>query len=158
MSKYEDDLARELSIPQWEFLADHFERKRPIHTREAVWNEGRIRVALLNRELVRLHPPANVTSKPTHTVLTEKGHAVMCAALGMMADMLYANELAFDNAKAIEDWYSISPQYRTKERLIEMVCKPQSMEKKYAYGKFTARRPDHPAHGGNITESKSRPV
>lgn len=127
MSKYEEDLARELSIPQWEFLTDHFEGSRPIYARDAVrWNDTRIRVALLTRELVRLHPPPHVSSKATHTTLTKKGHAVMCAALGLMADMLTKN--GFNKPKIIE---------------------------KNGYGKFVIERSLHPADVESLAGGES---
>lgn len=130
MSKYEDDLARELSVTQWEFLIDHFEGPRPIRSRVDVWNDPRTRVSLLVREMVRLDPPAAMTARPTHTVLTEKGHAVMCAALGLMADMLQAKQEA-----AIRDWFTLAPQQRTEERLVEMVTE-KPVERKYGYGRL----------------------
>lgn len=134
MSKYEDDLARELSVTQWEFLADHFEGRRPIYGRCTFWNEDRTRNSLLARKLIRVDPPANITPRPTHTVLTAKGHAVMCAALGLMADMLQANSFALDQEVAINDWFTLAPEYRTRDRLIEMVTRKPA--EKYGYGKL----------------------
>jgi len=85
-------LARSLSVQQWEFLADHFEGKRLIlnnscSDRVRLANESRTRLALVRLEMIKQLP--HVT--PTYTELTERGHRAMCAALGLMADMLMAN-------------------------------------------------------------------
>lgn len=73
----EQMLARELSFHQWEFLADHFEGSRMI-----LANESPTRCALASRKLIRIDHPAKTTT------LTRRGHAVMCAAMGLMADVL----------------------------------------------------------------------
>lgn len=76
---FEQWLARELSFFQWEFLADHFQGPRPIRP-----NETATRLALSNKRLIKV----DSYSKSTCTILTERGHGVMCAAMGLMADVL----------------------------------------------------------------------
>lgn len=130
---FEQYVARQLSVSQWEFLTDHFEGTRKILTRDVKPNEDRTRNAMLSRKLVYLDPPNS--ARPTHTILTTKGHGVMCAAMGMMADMLSNKDLASEQVLAIEDWYTLAPSYRTKEKLVEMVTRPR----RFAYGKITPR-------------------
>lgn len=76
---FEQFMARELSFYQWEFLADHFQGPRPIRP-----NEERTRMALARHKLIKV----DQCYKPTATIITERGHGVMCAAMGMMADVL----------------------------------------------------------------------
>ena len=91
-------IARSLSFSQWEFLAEHFNGKpRPI-----LHQEMRTRQAMIARSLVKAHPRSD-SFMPKFTVLTEKGHGVMCAAMGMMADMLTAMGNERDR-KRMEKW------------------------------------------------------
>jgi len=119
--EYEYDyVARSLSVQQWEFLADHFEGSKPVI--RANPREDRTRHALVARKLIVYDNPG---ARPTCTMLTEKGHAVMCSALGMMADMLMRN--GFDGIKR---------------------CEPKPMEK-LGYGRFTLPAP-RPQDGGRL--------
>ena len=92
MSEEDRWLARSLSIQQWEFLCDHFEGMRPIlnndcSDRMRMAQESRTRIALIRMEMITQLP----YPIPKFTQLTERGHRAMCAALGLMADMLVAN-------------------------------------------------------------------
>jgi hypothetical protein len=78
---FEQFTARQLSFTQWEFLAEHFAGPRPV-----IAAEERTRVALIRHRLISCDPYV----LPRTTVLTERGHGVMCAAMGMMADILIA--------------------------------------------------------------------
>ena len=110
-------LARQLSFRQWEMLAEHFQSPRPMTLNQDSL-ETRTRQALLARKLLRKFPYNAITA--THTTLTEEGHGVMCAALGMMADMLVS--CGYDGIS--------NPR-----------PKPKPMEK-YAYGKLVTSAPD----------------
>ena len=91
-------IARSMSFTQWEFLAEHFNGEpRPI-----LHQEMRTRQAMIARGLVKAHPRSD-SFMPKFTVLTEKGHGVMCAAMGMMADMLTAIGHERER-KAMEKW------------------------------------------------------
>lgn len=101
---YEYYLASRLSATQLEFLSDHYEGMRPIVTGpRCPPNESRTRTAMLMRGLVKLEPPMHLTSRSTHTVITKKGHAVMCAALGLLADKL--SEKDEQNARKLVEKY-----------------------------------------------------
>lgn len=125
-----DYIARALSVQQWEFLADHFEGNKPIIRDDH--RESRTRFSLVQRKLVVYRPPTPAPH-PTHTVLTEKGHAVMCTALGMMADMLTRN--GYDG-----------------------INNPKETDERTGYGKFYVARPRRPLDDRNIVESESGPL
>lgn len=86
---YECYVARMLSFAQWEYLAEHFQGARPITNAS---NESRTRQALVRHKLI------GVDAQSKHTILTEKGHTVMCAARGMMADLI----AEYDRARPME--------------------------------------------------------
>lgn len=110
-------IARQLSFRQWELLAEHFQSPRPVTINQDSL-EAKTRLSLLSRKLIRKFPYNAITA--THTTLTDEGHGVMCAALGMMADMLVS--CGYDG---------ISNPKPT----------PKPMEK-YAYGKLITSAPD----------------
>jgi len=112
-------IARQLSFRQWELLAEHFQSPRPVTINQDSL-EAKTRLSLLSRKLIRKFPYNAITA--THTTLTEEGHAVMCAALGMMADMLVS--CGYDGIS------NPKPKLPTKP-----------MEK-YAYGKLITSAPD----------------
>lgn len=93
---FEQWMARNLSFYQWEFLADHFEGPRRV-----LPNEAPTRLALANRKLLK----CDQCYKPQFTYLTERGHAVMCAAMGLMADVLIRTaHLKPDDVKRMEKY------------------------------------------------------
>lgn len=115
-----DFVARALSTRQQEFLADHFEGKRRIVQGPF---ETRTRASLMLKELIKPWPPNAMT--PSHTMLTKRGHGVMCAALGHMADILTASG------------HGTEKDFR-----------------RFAYGEYVERS-RHPHDDGNATAGKS---
>jgi hypothetical protein len=86
-----DGIAQKLSAAQKEYLVDHLDGKRAIANRDA--HEIRTRGALIARKLIQ--HKETITSRPTATVLTDKGRDALCAILGEYAEQLMRAQEVF---------------------------------------------------------------
>jgi hypothetical protein len=84
-------IAHKLSAAQKEYLVDHLDGERSITNRNT--NEIRTRGALLSRHFI--HHKETITSRPTATVLTDKGRDALCAILGEYAEQLMRAQEVF---------------------------------------------------------------
>lgn len=127
----EEYIARKLTFIQWDYLTDHVNGWRPI-----VYDKGEqsTRMGLMARELI--YPDAREkSSRPTRTLITEKGRRVMGYVLGFMADTLLSHEFDID-------------------AYAEMNPKPME---KYGYGKIGRTYEYRPRHGVNLAPPPDEP-
>lgn len=125
-----DGIADDLSAAQKEYLVDHLDGQRPLANRNA--HEVRTRGSLLARGFI--HHKETITSRPTATVLTDKGRDALCAILAEYAEQLLRAEQEFLK-RPVQPKAATSIERETLLRnLMTLRRSDNRQEIKYAYG------------------------
>jgi hypothetical protein len=121
-----DCIADYLSAAQKEYLVDHLDGQRALVNRNA--HEVRTRGSLIARGFI--HHKETITSRPTATVLTDKGRDALCAILAGYAEQLLRAEENFLKRP-------VQPKAERETLLKNLMTLRRSddrQETKYAYG------------------------
>src|SRR5262249_55335153 len=109
-------LSFQISMAQADFLVAHIDTVRPV---SADSREASTRHSLIARELIRYTEGEHITSRPSGTMLTQKGRAAVCHILAHYVEQLVRAEALTD--EIIEQ--AKQPVPETKIRISERLEK-----------------------------------